>query len=61
MDAKDLSVNSAACEKIFKNISKVVVGKERTIELVRVALIAEGHALQRDVPDVPIGYFERLL
>jgi MoxR-like ATPase len=45
-------VESATCNKIFENISRVVVGKERTIELLLVALIAEGHLLLEDVPGV---------
>ena len=45
-------MNSETCNKIFKNISTVVVGKERTIELLLVALIAEGHILLEDVPGV---------
>jgi len=45
-------VDSKTCDKIFRNISRVVVGKERTIELLLVALIAEGHILLEDVPGV---------
>ena len=45
-------MKSATCNKIFENISRVVVGKERTIELLLVALIAEGHILLEDVPGV---------
>jgi MoxR-like ATPase len=45
-------VNSAICDKISNNISTVIVGKERTIEMVLVALIAEGHILLEDVPGV---------
>ena len=45
-------MDPGTCDKIIKNISKVVVGKERTIELLLVALIAEGHILLEDVPGV---------
>ena len=45
-------MEAETCDKIFKNISKVVVGKERTVELLLVALIAEGHILLEDVPGV---------
>ena len=45
-------MGSATCNKIFENISRVVVGKEHTIELMLVALIAEGHILLEDVPGV---------
>jgi len=40
------------CEKIIKNISKVVVGKLDAIELMLVALIGDGHVLIEDVPGV---------
>ena len=40
------------CQKIAKNISQVIVGKNQSIELVLVALIAEGHVLIEDVPGV---------
>ncbi len=49
---KEFSVHSATCRKISENISKVIVGKERTIELMLVTLIAEGHILLEDVPGV---------
>ncbi len=41
-----------AIEKIKKNISNVIVGKEKTIELLMVALLCEGHVLIEDVPGV---------
>ena len=40
------------CDRIVKNISRVIVGKNRTIELLLVALLAEGHVLLEDVPGV---------
>ena len=40
------------CEKIIENISRVIVGKNQTIELLLVALLAEGHVLLEDVPGV---------
>jgi MoxR-like ATPase len=40
------------CEKIIENISKVVVGKTASVELLLVALLAEGHVLLEDVPGV---------
>ena len=40
------------CDKIMKNISRVIVGKNRAIELLLVALLAEGHVLLEDVPGV---------
>ena len=45
-------MGSAICSTITENISSVVVGKKRTIELMLVALIAEGHILLEDVPGV---------
>lgn len=38
------------CRRIIENISRVIVGKERSIELLLVALLAEGHVLIEDIP-----------
>jgi MoxR-like ATPase len=38
------------CDKIIENISQVIVGKQPAIELLLVALLADGHALIEDVP-----------
>ena len=43
-------MNFDLCEKIAENISKVIVGKGRSIELLLVVLLADGHALIEDVP-----------
>ena len=40
------------CKKIMDNISKVVVGKQVSIELLLVALFGDGHVLIEDVPGV---------
>jgi MoxR-like ATPase len=40
------------CEKITENIGRVMVGKQRPIEILLVALMAEGHVLIEDVPGV---------
>jgi MoxR-like ATPase len=45
-------VDFSICEKIVKNVSRVVVGKKQTIELLLIALMAEGHVLLEDVPGV---------
>jgi MoxR-like ATPase len=45
-------MNFSLCEKIVENISHVIVGKKSTIELLLVALMAEGHVLLEDVPGV---------
>lgn len=39
-------------EKILKNISRIVVGKNDALELLLVALLADGHVLLEDVPGV---------
>ena len=43
-------MNFDLCERIVENISKVIVGKNRSIELLLVALLADGHVLIEDVP-----------
>jgi len=40
------------CNKIAENMARVVVGKSDVIELVLVALLADGHILLEDVPGV---------
>jgi len=45
-------VDFSPCQKIIENISLVIVGKKQTIELLLVALMAEGHVLLEDVPGV---------
>lgn len=40
------------CFKIIDNISRVMVGKLESIELMLVALLADGHVLLEDVPGV---------
>ncbi len=37
-------------EKIVKNVSQVIVGKDKEIELVIVAFLSEGHVLLEDIP-----------
>jgi MoxR-like ATPase len=39
-------------KKILKNISRIVVGKDGALELLLVALLADGHVLLEDVPGV---------
>jgi len=38
------------CRRIMDNVSQVIVGKESSIELLLVALLADGHVLIEDVP-----------
>ncbi len=40
------------CKRIIENISRVVVGKESSVELLMVALLSNGHVLIEDVPGV---------
>lgn len=41
-----------AAEKLFSNVSCVIVGKENVAELMLVALLCEGHVLIEDVPGI---------
>jgi MoxR-like ATPase len=43
-------VGHSECAAIAENAAKVVVGKKRVLELMIVALLAEGHVLVEDVP-----------
>ncbi len=45
-------LNFSICNKISKNINKVIVGKSKAIELILTTLLAEGHLLLEDVPGV---------
>jgi MoxR-like ATPase len=45
-------LNFELCERIIENISRVIVGKRRPIELLLVSLLADGHVLIEDVPGV---------
>jgi MoxR-like ATPase len=38
------------CQKIVENISRVIVGKQESIELLLVALLSDGHVLIEDIP-----------
>lgn len=40
------------CKRIVGNISRVIIGKEGSIELLMVALLADGHVLLEDIPGV---------
>ena len=40
------------CEKIITNISKVIVGKYESLELLMVGMLADGHVLLEDVPGI---------
>ncbi len=38
------------CRKIVENISRVIVGKDQSVELLLVGLLSEGHVLVEDIP-----------
>jgi MoxR-like ATPase len=38
------------CKRIIENVAHVIVGKEHAIELLLVALLADGHVLIEDIP-----------
>ncbi len=48
----DAAAIAALAARIKENIASVIVGKEDVIDLVLVALIAEGHILIEDVPGI---------
>lgn len=48
----ELSAIKKMAEEIRANISKVLVGREETIELVLISLLCGGHVLLEDVPGV---------
>jgi MoxR-like ATPase len=43
-------MNTETLQKITRNIQKVIVGKEKEIQLVLTAVLCEGHVLLEDVP-----------
>lgn len=49
---KRLKMDFKPCQDIIENISRVIVGKTECLELLLVALLAEGHVLLEDVPGV---------
>ena len=49
---QETSPVTQAVEKLVSNVSKVIVGKKDTIELILVALLCEGHVLVEDVPGI---------
>ena len=49
MPGKDIHMNSFS-EKLISNVNKVIVGKDKQIELLLVSLLVGGHVLLEDVP-----------
>ena len=48
--SKGMSSNFSICHDIKLNVNRVIVGKEEVIDLLLIALLAEGHILLEDVP-----------
>ena len=48
----EISRIKESADKLIDNVSKVIVGKKETIELILVALLCEGHVLIEDVPGI---------
>ncbi len=40
------------CQQIIDNVGRVIIGKSRSVELMLLALLSEGHVLIEDVPGV---------
>ena len=38
------------CQEIIDNVARVIVGKKKCVEMLTVALLADGHVLLEDVP-----------
>jgi MoxR-like ATPase len=49
---EEVNLDFTLCSRIMENVSQVIVGKSEVLELVLVALLAEGHLLLEDVPGV---------
>jgi MoxR-like ATPase len=45
-----MNLDFGLCKKITENISRVMVGKKESIELLLAALLADGHVLIEDIP-----------
>lgn len=43
-------MNFSLCKSIVDNVARVIVGKDNAVELLMVALLADGHVLLEDVP-----------
>ncbi len=50
--AVDISQVQTLGEKLKENLSKVIIGKDKTIELTIIAFLCQGHILIEDVPGV---------
>jgi MoxR-like ATPase len=45
-----MDLDFGLCKRIIENISRVIVGKKESIELLLAALLADGHVLIEDIP-----------
>ena len=45
-----IQLNFTLCKRIVENVARVIVGKHHPVELLMVALLADGHVLLEDVP-----------
>ncbi|MEA2598623.1 MAG: MoxR-like ATPase [Thermomicrobiales bacterium] len=50
--ASEVEMVAALAERVLENVGRVMVGKREVVELLLVALLAEGHVLIEDVPGV---------
>lgn len=50
MEQKSMENGKQFADKVLDNISKVIIGKEKTARLLLTALVADGHVLLEDVP-----------
>lgn len=50
MELKSMENGKQFADKVLDNISKVIIGKEKTARLLLTALVADGHVLLEDVP-----------
>jgi len=50
LNPEEFYLDFSLCQEIINNISRVIVGKKVGIELLVVALLADGHGLLEDVP-----------
>ena len=57
----NLNELNAAVEKLKEEVAKVIIGQENMVELLLVALLADGHVLIEGVPGVAKTLMARLL
>ena len=50
MDNQVTAADTTVCSRIINNVNQVIVGKDKQIELLMVALLVGGHVLLEDVP-----------